>query len=391
VPTRNLLAIVAGVLALATAVGILVLWPSGRGLGLGEGIGLLDEVYDARVTDVTRGPCAGTTPEAQIECLTVSARLSQGPDEGRERTLEIPESPTTPDLRPGERIVLSYNPDAEPGFEYQFADRQRRSVLAWLAVIFAVAVIALGRWQGMAALAGLGLSIVVLLMFVLPAILEGTSPVLVAVVGSSAIAFLALYLAIGFRTMTTVALLGTLASLAVTVVFASVFTELARISGTASEEATLVALGSARVSLSGLVLAGMVIGALGALDDVTVTQASAVWELRAAEPQMGRVALVRAGLRIGRDHVSSAVNTLVLAYAGATLPLLLLFSESGQSLGTVANSEVVTIEIVRALVGSIGLVLAVPITTALAAWVVTSLPAQEVRTPDGRAAHTHGE
>jgi len=390
-PAPKAISWIAGALACATAIGIVALWPSGGGLGLDDDIGLVSEVYDGTVTGVTRGPCAGTPADAGADCSTVSVRLDQGPDEGRERVIELADSPTTPELTEGDEIVLAYNPDAEPGFEYQYADRQRRPVLLGLALLFAAAVVALGRWRGIAALAALGFAIVVLLVFVLPAILDGTSPVLVAVVGSSAIAFLALYLTIGFRPMTTVALLGTLASLACTVALAAVFTELAQLSGAVSDEAALVALGTAQISLSDLVLAGMVIGALGALDDVTVTQASAVWELRAAEPTMNRSGMFRAGLRIGRDHVSSAVNTLVLAYAGAALPLLLLFTETGQSLGAVANSEVVAAEIVRALVGSIGLVLAVPFTTALASWVVASVPADETGTSGRRAAYAHDD
>ena len=228
-------------------------------------------------------------------------------------------------------------------------------------------MIALGRWRGVAALVGLGASIAVLVRFVLPALLEGTEPVLVAVVGSSAIAFLALYLAHGFRSMTTVALLGTLGALALTVALAWAFTEAARFSGFTSEEAFVVQLGTrGGVDLAGLVLAGMVLGALGALDDVTVTQASAVWELRTTNPRLTRRGLARAGMRIGSDHVASTVNTLALAYAGAALPLLILFVLSRQSLGTVANSEIIATEIVATLVGSIGLVAAVPLTTWLA-------------------------
>jgi len=244
-------------------------------------------------------------------------------------------------------------------------------VLLWLAVIFAVAVVALGRLRGVAALVGLAASIVVLLTFVLPAILDGRSPVLVAVFGASAIAYLALYLANGFNTRTTVALLGTLAALALTVLLASVFTSLAQISGFASEEALLVKIGERGLDLSGLVLGGMVIGALGALDDMTVTQAAAVWELRSANPQLPRSSIFRSAMRIGRDHVASTVNTLALAYAGATLPLLILFVQSRQSLGTVANSETVATEILSALVGSIGIVASVPVTTWLAARVVS--------------------
>jgi uncharacterized membrane protein len=207
----------------------------------------------------------------------------------------------------------------------------------------------------------------VLVWFVLPAVLDGRNPLAVAVVGSAAIAFLALYLAHGFTTMTTVALLGTLASLAITAGLAELFVGLAQLSGFASEEAVVVQVGAARIDLAGIILGGVVIGALGAIDDMTVTQASAVWELRAANPSMSRRSLARSGLRIGRDHVASTVNTLALAYAGASMPVLLLLVLSGQAVATVVSGEVIATEIVRTLVGSIGLVAAVPLTTWLAA------------------------
>jgi uncharacterized membrane protein len=366
VRTRRVLAVTAGVLAIATLVGIIALRGTGDLFEGSERLNLVSEVYDAKVVESERQPCEGTVESDDVPCDVARFRLSQGPDKGDTIELEFPESPTTPDLDPGDRVVLSYDPDATAGFEYQYADRQRRPVLLWLTLLFAAAVIALGRWRGVAALAGLGASIVVILWFILPAVLDGHSPVLVAVVGASAIAYLALYLAHGPRTKTTVALIGTLGALALTVVLASVFTALAQFSGLSSEEAALVRIGAENVSLSGLVLGGMVIGALGALDDMTVTQTSAVWELRAANPGYSRRELSRAAMRIGRDHVASTVNTLALAYAGAALPILILLVQSRQSLGTVANSETVSVEIVRTLVGSIGLVASVPLTTWLA-------------------------
>jgi uncharacterized membrane protein len=191
--------------------------------------------------------------------------------------------------------------------------------------------------------------------------------VAVAIVGSAAIAYVALYLAHGFNPMTTVALLGALGSLGLTALLAQVFVGLSRLSGFASEEAILVKLSAAQIDASGLVLAGIVIGALGALDDVTVTQASAVWEISAANPNLTARELYRSGIRVGRDHVASVVNTLLLAYAGAAMPLLLFFVISDAAVLDAANEEVVATEIVRTLVGSIGLVCAVPITTWLAA------------------------
>jgi len=369
--TRRALALVAIALAATTALGVLLLRPTGD-VDLAEELNLVSRIYDAKVLHADDVPCEGTRPSDDVDCVEFRFRLSQGPDRGETITLELPETPALPDLDPGDRVVLSYDPDADPGFRYQYADRQRRPVLFWLVALFALAVILLGRFRGLAALVGLGASVVVILVFVLPAILDGRSPVLVAIAGASTIAFLALYLAHGFGPKTTVALLGTLASLALTVVLAAVFTSLAEFTGLGTEEASLLTIGAEKVDLAGLVLGGMVIGALGALDDMTVTQASAVWELRATNPRLSQGALSRSALRIGRDHVASTVNTLALAYAGAALPLLILFVQSRQSLGAVANSETVAIEIVRTLVGSIGLVASVPLTTWLAARVATA-------------------
>ncbi len=244
-------------------------------------------------------------------------------------TIERPVGPGAPVYAAGERVMVAFDAQAQPGFEYAIVDRYRKPPLFWLALLFSLTVVLLGRLRGFAALVGLAASLVVLLRFVLPAVLDGRSPVLVAVVGAAAIAYLALYLAHGLGAMTTVALLGTLASLFLTAALATVFVDLAQLTGLASEEAFIVNLGAGgSLDIRGLILGGMVIGALGAIDDMTVTQASAVWELRAANPAMKRRHLYRAGLRIGRDHVASTVNTLVLAYAGASMPILLLSAMS---------------------------------------------------------------
>lgn len=250
---------------------------------------------------------------------------------------------------------------------YQFSgDFQRRSLLLWATVLFAAAVVAIGLIRGVAALAGLTVSIGILLLFVLPAILDGRSPVLVAILGATAIAVVSLYLAHGFTRMTNVALIGMVVSLVLTAVLSALAVELAHFSGFTSEESTLLTLFDG-IDVRGLLLAGIVLGTAGALDDVTVTQASAVWQLSAASPESDRHTLFARAMHIGRDHIASTVNTLLLAYAGAALPLFVLFVLSEQSLGAIANSEIVAIEIVRTLVGSIGLVAAVPVTTWLAA------------------------
>jgi uncharacterized membrane protein len=334
---------------------------------------LVGAVYDATVIDARVAPCTGTTEADDVPCRHTTIRLRSGPHDGETRELElsIDASPTV--LGEGDRIVVNYAPGAPEGQEYQYSDRQRRPVLVALVVVFGLAVVALARGRGAAALVGLAVSMVVIFAFILPAILEGHDPVLVAVLGSAAVAIVALYLAHGFNALTTVALLGTLTSLALIIVLSTSFTALANFTGVSGEEASLLSALASDVDVEGLILAGIVIGALGALDDVTVTQASAVAELRQANPDYTRTQLYRAGVRIGRDHIASAVNTLALAYAGAAMPTLLLFLLAHQSLGTVANSEVVAVEIVRTLVGSIGLVAAVPLTTWLSATIVTPI------------------
>lgn len=380
---RGLIAIVV-VLGIATLVGMVALWPSGDGVrearrNLQGSFGgpLTATVLDARVVSLEEIPCpGGPFPEAQVapRCGIVGLELLEGPDEGEVIEIEDYDLVRT-SYEVGEVLVLAYSPEAEPGFQYRVQDRQRTPVLVWLAVLFAISVVILGRLRGLAALGGLAVSLAVLLVFTVPALLDGENPTAVALVTASAIAFCAIYLAHGVNTMSTVALLGTLSALALTTFLSTFFVDLARISLLSSEEASFLRLGDATVDLQGLFLAGVIIGALGALDDMTVTQASTIWELRANNPAAGLRDLYRSGLRVGRDHVASTVNTLLLAYAGASMPLLLLFAVLDQSLLDVANSEVVAAEIVRTLLGSIGLVAAVPLTTWLASVTVLRGPA----------------
>jgi uncharacterized membrane protein len=367
---RNLPLFLAGGLAVLTVLGLVLLRPTGAlrpDLSL---IGVSQAVYDATVVGTGEAPCTGTSPEDGIPCQTVDFRLDEGPDTGEVVQQQFPIAETSPFFDTGDRVVLDYQPEADLPFRYNYLDRQRRPVLLWVTVLFAVVVVALGRLRGLAALAGLLASVVVLLQFVIPAIIDGRSPVWVATVGAAAIAFVALYAAHGFNRMTTVALLGTLAALGLTAVLSSIAVGAAHFTGFTSDESFLLTLAGS-IDIGGLVLAGIVLGAVGAIDDVTVTQASAVWELHRVRPDLGRLELFRSGLRVGRDHVASTVNTLLLAYAGAAMPLLLFFVLSEQSLGTVLNREIVAVEVLRTLVGSIGLVSAVPLTTWLAAALVT--------------------
>lgn len=369
---RWLLALLLVPFAVATAIGVAMLWPGTAGSPLAPELGAPQELFDAQIVSVERGACTGTPPEADIRCARAQARLLEGPDKDQVIDLqEQSEAGSAPLLQINDVVVLGYYPGAGEGFEYSFADRQRRVPLAILTVIFVVAVVGLGRWKGLRAIFGLAISLLVLTAFVLPAILQGTSPLAVALVGSAVIAAAALYLAHGFNAWTSTALIGTLISLALVGVLASVFVDAAQFTGLADEEATFLQVTAGQIDLRGLLLGGIVIGALGVLDDVTVTQVSAVWELHEAKPDYGRWNLYRAAVRIGRDHIASTVNTLVLAYAGASLPLFLLFTQADQGLVDVVNGEAVAVEVVRTLAGSVGLVASVPLTTALAVVVVT--------------------
>lgn len=369
---RVLAAVVAG-FVLATLVGAVVLWPPATRHGSNPDLGTPVDLVNATVTAAPIVPCNTGLNTLNVTCRKVTARLDTGPERGRTTDLDITEGPDQPTFREGDRVVLGRAADAS-GVAYYFSDYQRKTPLLLLGVVFALAVIGLARWRGAAALLGLGVSLLVLVRFALPAILAGENALAVAIVSSSVIALLIVYLAHGVTARTTTALLGTFVSLGLTAVLAVVFVHAAHLTGLSSEEGTYLRgiLGS-RVNLRGLLLGGVVIGTLGVLNDVTVTQASAVWEIYLANPTVSARRLYRSAMRIGRDHIASTVDTLVLAYAGAALPLLVIFTVADRRLSEVLTGEVVAEELVRTLVGSIGLVASVPITTGLAALLVTRM------------------
>lgn len=359
--------------ALATLVGLVVLWPdgSGRAAAIEEAatLGLVTEQFDATVDAVFEGECSYSSPDDPQQCRSYTVTVHEGPDAGA--IIALPEYNLTigapaPILSAGDAIKLGYEPTTA---FYFYGDRDRGNTLIWLAALFAVVVVALARWRGVSALGAMAMTVVMLVGFVAPSVLDGNDPIWVAVVAGSAIAFVSLYLTHGLTPTTTVALAGTLASLLLTLVVSALFFDLAAFSGLATEEGLTLPL-VADVDVSSLLLGGAVIGALGALDDVTVTQVATVAELHHRNPRLTIAELVASGIRVGREHIASTVNTLLLAYAGASMPLLLVFAASDQPLGVVANSETVAVEIARTLCGSIGLVAAVPITTVMAAILV---------------------
>jgi uncharacterized membrane protein len=373
-PHHRTLLIVLSPLLVLVVIGMVALWPNSDRAASNLALDLGGELVKGTVTATHVGGCVATAPGSDVECRVANVRLTSGPDDGEHFDLEIQDSPTSVHLHRGDRILLNRvsAPDVPDDLRYSFADYQRRQPLLLLGALFVVAVVALGRFQGVRALAGLALSLVVLLAFVLPSILDGHDAVVVSLVGASVVMLLALYLAHGVNERTTTAVLGTFISLGLTAVLAVLFVGAARITGLADEDARILTVASQHVDVRGLLLGGVIIGALGVLDDVTVTQVSAVWEIHKADPTQGARSLYTAALRIGRDHIASTVNTLVLAYAGASLPLLVLFVQVQRGWADVVTGETVATEVVRALVGSIGLISAVPITTAIAAWVVSA-------------------
>jgi uncharacterized membrane protein len=354
-------------LTLATAVLMVALWPGEARPAISEG--LLVESERAEVERIEEYRCQAVQTN---RCRNVAVRLKSGPDEGERFVLRLGSGGLDPELEVGDQVrvaegvVPAGEPGTTPGVGYTLTDFERRSPMLFLALAFALLVVVFGRLRGALSLGGLAASLAIILVFVVPAILDGTSPLAVALVGSLAIMLVTITLAHGLGPKSLAAMLGTALSLGLTAVLAVTFGGLTNLTGLSSEEAFILQAG-AGVSLEGLLLAGIVIGALGVLDDVTVSQASTVLALRTANPTLGFRALSGLAMRVGRDHVSATVNTLVLAYVGASLPILLIFSSGALPFTEVVNLELIAKEIVATLVGSIGLIAAVPITTGLAA------------------------
>jgi len=367
---------------IATIIGLVLLWPGQIHYGSSTGEGGQQQRAAGTVTEVVEQSCPETS-EAESAgltgpCGTATVKVTEGTGAGQTVTIELPQGPGAPTVHADDDVVLLVLSDGsgegESTARYTIVDKQRGGSLWLLVALAAAVVIGFGRLRGLAAIGGLIVSFAVLLLFVLPGILGGSPPLLVAVVGSSTIMFAVLYLTHGVSVRTSVAILGTLASLVLTGLLGAGFTALTELTGLGDEQSVYLATVEGGVDMRGLLLAGIIIGSLGVLDDVTITQSEVVAEL--ARTPRSRFDLYRAAVRVGRAHVGSAVNTIVLAYAGASLPLLLLISVSGQSLGSLVTGQSLASEIVRALVGTIGLVASVPITTALAA-LVAEPPAED--------------
>ncbi|HST84001.1 MAG TPA: YibE/F family protein [Kineosporiaceae bacterium] len=392
-----LLAILVPIL-IATAVAAAILAP--RGTPPSAQSTVTAAVAGDRVSGVVRSTSAkacdgessdrlpdGSIP-AKATCASVVAHLNSGPDQGKDVTVSIPPQVYRAGISPGDRVDLTRftsqeadaaasidqtKPDALPsGNVYAWIDFSRGLPLTALAVLFAVLVIGVARLRGLAAIAGLAIAYLTIIKFMLPALRLGENPVAVAVVGSIAVMTVVLYLAHGVSAKTTTALLGTIFGLALTGAITAWAASAAHLNGLSTDDNYVLSQLTGGLDLSGIIVCGIIVAGLGVLNDVTITQASAIWEIHGHAPHLGVGELFASGMRVGRDHLASTIYTIAFAYAGAALPTLLLIDLYQQPWAQVLTSGQIAEEIVRTLVGSIGLILAIPVTTAVAALIVSS-------------------
>lgn len=378
------------VIAIGVLVALVVLWPDGDIEPI-RPESTLPNTEAARVVATAETECQVPSADA---CVEATVELISGPNRGDEATFIMGDvgDETTAEVGDEIRVVKSSVPEGSQigGVEvppYSFSDFERREPTLWLVALFVAIVVITSRFHGIRALSGLVASLGIVVFFIVPALVQGTSPLLVALVGSLAVMLLTIPLAHGLGPVTIAASLGTTVSLLLTLGLATAWAELSHLSGFAGDEVAYLSAYLGDLSIQGLLLAGIVISALGVLDDVTVSQASTVMALRRAAPHLNYRQLVRESLVVGRDHIAATVNTLVLAYTGASLPILLVFAIGEVDALDAFNGEAVASQVVAMLVGSIGLIAAMPITTALAALLATRMANAQL---DEATAHAHG-
>jgi uncharacterized membrane protein len=382
--TRNVLAVVVVAVLLAAAAGIAATWPRdvpsastgyvGAQTVRGEVTGTRlhtcrAELAEERLPD-------GTMPET-VECPDATVAITD-PADAASVTVPVPAAVFHGGLAPGDRVVLTRYPAEAGGSEaYVWEDFDRRVPLAIVLGVFVLLTVLVGRRRGVAALIGLGIGGAAIAFHVVPALLTEQNAVVVGLSSATAVMGVVIYLTHGLSARTTVAYLGTVAGLLVTTVAAVLAVDGNHLAGLDDESSYTVTVLTGAVDLRGVVLAGTLVAALGLLNDVTITQAAAVWEVRGADPHAGFRQVFAAGMRVGRDHLASTVYTVTFAYAGAALPTLLLVGLYDLPAGQFLNSSAIAEELVRSAVGGIALAVTVPVTTALAAALVSRPAAVE--------------
>lgn len=378
--------------AVATVVGVVALWPDSAKVDAlrdkaqfsAPGVTFVESTVQSVARTCpdapTSEPVVGTE-NAGPSCATVVVTVNEGPEKGQQATVGIPTAVADAGLTNGDKIRLVRLPDsAESVSRYSYDDVIRAQPLWILWIVFVLVVGAVARLRGILALISLGFAGYVLLSFMLPSLLSGSSGIAVSLVGSSAIMFVVLYLTHGPSARTSAALAGTLLGVLVTAVVGQLAINGATLSGFGDEGAAMLSAFAGSLSYQGIYACALIVAGLGVLNDVTITQASAVWELRDAGPQLTRKQLFTSGMRIGRDHIASTIYTIVFAYAGSALAVLMLLSLYDRPIFALLTSETLAEEIVRTLASGIGLVLAVPITTAIAVATVAG-PVREKTSP----------
>jgi uncharacterized membrane protein len=389
IPRIALLSFLA-VVGLATILGVWKLWP--------------DPAQAPTVSDSAAFGAPGVTfPHARVSsvqpaCPLTKTNAGQGPDSGYrpsrtcgninvrlagtgraagsgQVTVQVPPEVSRSGLRTGDSVQLVRTPAGQGhSTNYTYFTTDRHVSLFWFAAIFAVVVIAVARWRGLMALITLIFGAVVITRFMLPALLAGESGLWVAVAGSSAIMFVILYATHGPNLRTSAALAGTLLGIAITAGVGDYAIHANRLTGISDETGGTLSSFVTGLSFPGLLTCGLIVAGLGVLNDVTITQSSSVWELRSAAPEMPRRQVFTAAMRIGRDHIASTIYTIVFAYAGASMIVLLLLAIYNRPLLDLLSNEAIAEEVVRTLASALGLVLAVPITTAIAAAAASPSP-----------------
>lgn len=389
--------------AIWTLVALIVMWPddisshirkdvstaSAEGLTLPKG----------HVVAVAELPCdgmEGSIPDDASRCATLTVQMDEGPEVGQQVETPLQAARYDSGVEPGTKVVLYRVPGVDGIPNYSFAEFDRSLPLLVITIVFVLAVVAVARLRGLVSLIGLGFAAFILVKFMFPALVAGSNPLLVGLVGSSAIMFVVLYAAHGFSARTTTALVGTLFGLGLSGLLGWVATKWAHLTGVSGEDDFLLSATAPDLKLTSVVVCAVIIAGLGVLNDVTITQASAVWELADSSDDHRR--LFTRAMRIGRDHIASTVYTIAFATAGASLGALLLIAIFNRPVLEVIQGELFATEIIRTLVGSIALVLAVPLTTVIGVAVVKvstrsepSSVAESSLVEDRNAPHDHAD
>ena len=358
---RRVLLLALALAAVATVASVVWLWPDGAEVD--------------RVKQEVEFAAPGVTfPNAVVNGVAdsgaVDVTVQEGRGKGDEVTVQVPPQVVDAGLQEGDQVKLQRTPGADGGgVQYSYFETVRSVPLLVMALVFIVLVLLVARWRGFFALLGLVFSGVVIWVFMLPALLTGAPALAVGLAGSALIMYVVLYTTHGLSLRTSTALAGTLVGILVTAGIGTACVAATRATGVTDNGSILQSL-AGDLSFQGLLTCAIVVAGLGVLNDVTITQSSSVWEIRAAGPALGRREVFASGMRIGRDHIASTIYTIVFAYAGTALAVLLILQLYGLPFSVLVTTEDITEEVVRTLASSIGLVLAVPLTTGIAALVV---------------------